>query len=500
MSSDEVKHAGRRWLTAGFLALLAIAVAEGVFIWRRETRGTGSAPPAAPATATGRKILYWYDPMHPAYKSDKPGKAPDCGMDLEPVYEEPVAQPASGARVSLPESAFRITPEKQQLIGVQYGIVARQPLTKKIRAVARLAYDETRIRRVYSRIEGWIDKVYVDFTGQLVSKGQPLIAVYSPEVLATQEEYLLALKAREKLGGSAYKEVSAGAISLLGAARRRLELWDVPDQLISELEKTGKPSRSLVLPSPAAGFVLSRNSYVNQKITPETELYAIADLSTIWAIADFYEYEVHDVRMGQRIVLTVSSFPGRTFEGKVTYIYPQLADSTRTLRVRAEFLNSGFALKPDMYADANLEISYGRRLAVPQEAVLDSGAEQRVFVAHEGGYFEPRKVELGDNVDGKFIVLGGLREGEKIVTSGNFLVDSESTLKAAAGGIQMPGMDHGGGTGAGAPVSPAQAAPQTPSKPVHDHSKMDHSTRGDSGQAQDSVGSAGHPGHKTKPE
>jgi len=497
----------RGWWVVGFLILLGIALGEAVIILRQEIWKPVSAPPPA----TERRILYWQDPMHPQYKSDKPGKAPDCGMDLVPVYEEsaapkaaatgerkilywqdpmnpqhksdkpgkapdgmdliPVYAEEAGTEGQPSEGAFKITPEKQQLIGVQYGEVALQPLTRTILAVARLAYDETRIVRMHSKIEGWIDKVYVDFTGQLVTKGQPLISVYSPELVATQDEYLLALRARERLGNSAYKEVSTGANSLLEAARKRLELWDISDQQIAEVERTKKPVKALTLYSPASGFILARSAYERQRITPETELYSIADLSTVWAIADFYEYEIRDVRLGQRVVLTLSSFPGRTFVGKVNYIYPQLDNTTRTLRVRAEFPNPDFTLKPDMYANAELKIDYGRRLALPQEAVLDSGTEQLVFVARDDGYFEPRKVVLGDRVDNKVIILSGLKAGEKVVTSGNFLVDSESRLKSAASGMGMPGMSHGGGAGNEPQKPSSQAAPQAPSMPAMDHSK-----------------------------
>ena len=210
-----------------------------------------------------------------------------------------------------------------------------------------------------------------------------------------------------------------------------------------------------------SGFVTARNAYENQRITPDTELYAIADLSTVWAIADFYEYEIHEVQLGQTVMLTIDSFPGRTFRGKVTYIYPQLDNTTRTLRVRAEFPNPDFTLKPEMYANADLKIDYGQRLAIPQEAVLDSGAEQMVFVALEGGYFEPRKVVLGDRVDNRVIVLSGLKAGEKIVTSGNFLIDSESKLKSAAGGMGIPGMEHGAASGGKTKKSPDAPAPQS---------------------------------------
>jgi RND family efflux transporter MFP subunit len=489
------------------LLLLATALGEAVYIFRGRLKSPGEPAPAA-AKAGERKILYWHDPMHPWYTSDKPGTAPDCGMDLVPVYADeakpaapvgerrilywtdpmnpqhkydkpgkapdgmdlvPVYAEVQGPEGSPPEGSFRVTSDKQQLIGVRYGEVAREPLERTIRAVASLTYDETRIARVHAKVEGWIDKVYVDFTGQLVAKSQPLLSIYSPDLVATQDEYLLALRARDNLGGSRYKEVANGASSLLEAARRRLELWDISDQQIAEIEKTRKPIKALTLYSPVSGFVTARNSYEKQRITPETELYAIADLSTIWAIADFYEYEVRDIRVGQTVILTLPSFPGRAFRGRVSYIYPQLDNTTRTLRVRAEFPNPEFTLKPDMYANAELRVGYGQALSIPQEAVLDSGTEQIVFVALDGGYFEPRRVQLGDRVNDRVIVLSGLKAGERIVTSGNFLIDSESRLKSAAGGMGMPGMKHGGEAGSQSQKSPEPAAPKK--EESEDHSR-----------------------------
>jgi RND family efflux transporter MFP subunit len=391
---------------------------------------------ASKATVSGdRKVLYWQDPMNSGHRSDKPGKAPD-GMDLVPVYAE---EPGAGEK--MPEGAFKITPEKQQLIGVKYGEVSFRTLSKSIRAVARLAYDETGITRVHTKIAGWIEHVYVDFTGELVRKGQPLLSIYSPDLVATQEEYLLALKARDKLGNSSFSDVSAGAGSLLDAARRRLELWDFTDEQIADLERTRKPSKAIVLYSTASGFVITRNAYERQRIMPETELYSMANLSTIWAIAEIYEFEAQLVRIGQAAAMTLEAFPGRVFRGKITYIYPQLDDTTRTLKVRLEFANPDFVLKPDMYANVELRIDYGTRLSVPEEAILDSGSEQLVFVARDGGYFEPRKVQIGGKVDGQSIVLSGLKAGERIVTSGNFLVDSESRLKSALGGMEATGKD-----------------------------------------------------------
>jgi RND family efflux transporter MFP subunit len=237
----------------------------------------------------------------------------------------------------------------------------------------------------------------------------------------------------------------ASSESLYQAARRRLELWDVGDDQISELERSGRPQRALTLHSPAAGFVLARNAYPKQRVTPDTELYQIADLSSVWVIADIYEYEAPEVKLGQSATVTLSYLPGRGYRGKVAYIYPQLDSTTRTLKARIEVPNPGFTLKPDMYANVELKIDYGRSVVVPEDAVMDSGAEQTVFVAHDGGYFEPRRVTLGAKVDNDYIVLGGLKAGESVVTSANFLIDSESKLKSASGGMGMPGMNHGGG-------------------------------------------------------
>ncbi|MEO0250490.1 MAG: efflux RND transporter periplasmic adaptor subunit [candidate division WOR-3 bacterium] len=417
-------------------------------------------PRAETAVPSGeRKILYWQDPMHPQYKSDKPGKAPDCGMDLVPVYadEGPRAQ-------ELPPGTVQISPQKQQLIGVQYGEVLYQPLSKTIRTVGRLAYDETKIARIHTKIEGWIEKVYVDFTGKLVKKGQPLISLYSPELVSTQQEFLIAKRAKDYLGDNPIKEISSNALSLYESTRERLRLWDISEDQIKEIEERGAPTKTLTLYAPIDGFVLARNAFERQRITPETELYAIADLSTIWVFADIYEYEAPLIKLGQTATLTLSYFPGKTFKGKVTYIYPQLDNTTRTLKVRLEFPNLDFQLKPDMYANVELHINYGRQLAVPEEAVLDSGSEQIVFVARDGGYFEPRKVTLGQKVGHLFIVLDGVKAGERVVTSANFLIDSESQLKSALRGIGHAG--HGGG----APPGGEQKAPPQP-KGQPDHSQ-----------------------------
>ncbi|HXF05659.1 MAG TPA: efflux RND transporter periplasmic adaptor subunit, partial [Blastocatellia bacterium] len=364
------------------------------------------AQPASEAAPSERRILYWQDPMHPDYKSDKPGKAPDCGMDLVPVY----ADEATSAG-SFPPGTVRISPQKQQLIGITTGEVATVPLAQTIRTVGKVTYDETRITRIHPKIEGWIEKVFVDYTGKFVRKGEPLVSLYSPELVATQQEYLLALRARAYLGRSSVREIVENSLSLHEASKKRLLLWDISEEEIREIERRGEPLKALTIYAPSEGYVLSRNAYERQRVTPETELYTIADLSTVWVLADIYEYEAPMVKIGQTGVLTLPYYPGKTFRGTVTYIYPQVDNVTRTVKIRLEFPNPGLLLKPDMYVNVELRVDYGRRVAVPEEAVLDSGEKQIVFVAHEGGYFEPRRVTLGQKVGNFFIVLDGLKPG-----------------------------------------------------------------------------------------
>jgi Cu(I)/Ag(I) efflux system membrane fusion protein len=443
--------------------------------------------PAAPTTgsAAERKILYWEDPLNPSTRSDKPGKTPD-GFDLVPVYAD---QGLSSQ--SLPPGSVRISPERQQLIGVQYGQVGREALSRTIRTVGKVTYDETRVTRVQTKVAGWIDKVYVDFIGRLVKRGQPLFSLYSPELVSTQQEFLLASRARDQLGNSSVKEIAANAVSLYDSARERLRLWDISDEQIRELEQRGTPAKTMTLYSPITGFVITRNAFPGQRVTPEAELYTIADLRTVWVLADVYEYEVPMIKLSQPATMTLAYFPGRTYRGRVTYIYPQLDNMTRTLKVRLEFQNPKDELKPDMYANVDLRIDYGDQLAVPQEAVLDSGTEQIVFVARKDGYFEPRKVRLGQKVGTSFIVLGGLTAGEQVVTSANFLIDSESQLKSALGGMAGGHGAHGGGASSRGAVEAPKAGGEQPraadhtqhgtppsSPPTQEMPGMDHSQHG----------------------
>lgn len=434
----------KRTIRIALIVLLVTGIAgsgyylyEPVARWIREKSSSAATAPAEQHAGHGtvetpaeRKILYWYDPMHPAYKSDKPGIAPDCGMNLVPRYADEVE-----AMKDMPPGTVMLSSEKQQLIGVRTAEVRRERLTRTIRTVGRVEADETKIARIHVKIAGWVEKVYVDFVGKLVKKGQPLFSLYSPELVSTQQEYLIARRGQKYLGDSPYAEVAQGADSLLRASRDRLRLWDISEEQIQKLEETGEVTRTMTLYSPIDGFVMHRNLYEQMYVKPDMQLYEIADLSTIWVYVDIYEYEAPYVQLGQTATMRLSYFPGKAYAGKVTYIYPTLDPKTRTVRVRLEFPNPDIELKPDMYADVELQIDYGVQTLVPAEAVLDSGIRQIVFLAKPGGFFVPQEIRVGARLESQYIVLGGLKPGDTIVTSGNFLIDSESRLSSATGEI-----------------------------------------------------------------
>lgn len=388
-----------------------------------------STAASAPPSPTERKILFWYDPMHPQYKSDKPGKAPDCGMELVPKYADEQA-------ASMAPGSVMISAAKQQLIGVRTVEAKRETLVRDVRTTAQITADETKVAHVHVKINGFIEQVFVDYIGQLVKKGQPLFTIYSPDLVSTQEEYLIAKRGEKTLGTSPFTEVSQGSQSLLRSARERLKLWDISDEQIKKLDETGEVSRTLTFYSPITGFVMDRKTFPQTSVNPDTELYTVSDFSTVWANADIFEYEVPFVKVGQHAEMQLSYYPGKTWNGRVSFIYPTVDPTTRTVKVRMEFSNPDFKLKPQMFADVELKINYGNQIVVPQEAVLDSGKEQRVFVAKGDGYFEPHAITTGAKLDGKVVVLSGLKAGETVVSSGNFLVDSESRLKSATSSMQ----------------------------------------------------------------
>src|SRR3990172_147380 len=373
-----------------------------------------------------------------------------CGREDQPKGDPatqdrgPVAQEKGMAGMEMSGGGIMVDPAKQQLIGMRMAQATYQSLDKTIRTVGRVEYDERKLKQISAKTEGWIERLYVDFTGQLVRRGDPLFSVYSPELVSTQEEYLLALQAKRQTSSSPFQHIAAAGGSLLEAPRRRLHLWDVPPEQIAELERNGRPTKTLTLVSPIDGFVIEKTALEGMRVEPSMVLYKIADLSTVWVYADIYEHELPLVRVGQQATVRLSYDPGQTFQGRIVYIYPYLDSKTRTAKVRFELPNTGDRrLKPGMFADIELKVPLGRRLAVPREAVLDSGTRQIVFVDKGEGHFEPKEVTLGMRVDDQQEIVSGLTPGTRVVASANFFLDSESRLRESMGLMAgMPGMER----------------------------------------------------------
>jgi membrane fusion protein, copper/silver efflux system len=361
-------------------------------------------------------------------------------LDMKSLTMESIQKEGKVKEVA--PGTVQISPERQQLIGVKIGAVEMKTLEKVVRTVGRVDYDEKRIVTVSPKIGGWIEDLYIDFTGKFVREGEPLLTIYSPELVATQEEYLIALKAKKDLKKSPFPEVAGSGDSLAESAKRRLKLWDITDEQIKTLEESGQSKKTLTLYSPFSGFVLEKNAYKGMNIMPGMALYKLADLSVVWLIADIYEYELPFVRLGQQASFQLSYLPGETFTGKAIYIYPSLNPETRTVKVRYEFPNPHGRLKPEMYANVEIKVRLGQKMTVPEGAVINTGIRQMVIVDRGSGYFEPRDIKVGSKVDDYYEVIKGLKAGERVVTSANFLIDSESKLKEAVGG--MAGMEHAG--------------------------------------------------------
>jgi membrane fusion protein, copper/silver efflux system len=359
------------------------------------------------------------------------------GLTMESIQKEGKVQEMAPGTV-------QISPERQQLIGVKFGTVEMRPLEKVIRTVGRVDYDEKRIVTVSPKIGGWIEDLFVDFTGRFVKEGDPLLTIYSPELVSTQEEYLIALRAKKSLTKSPFPEVAGSGESLAESAKRRLKLWDISDDQIKALKESGQSKKTLTLFSPFSGFVLEKSAYKGMNVMPGVALYKLADLSVVWLYADIYEYELPFIRLGQEATIQISYIPGETFRGKAIYIYPSLNPETRTAKVRFEIPNSHERLKPEMYANVEIKVHLGQKLAVPEGAIIHTGLRQLAIVDKGSGYFEPREVMVGSKVEGYYEVIKGLKAGERVVASANFLIDSESKLKEAMGGMAMPGMEHGG--------------------------------------------------------
>jgi Cu(I)/Ag(I) efflux system membrane fusion protein len=362
-------------------------------------------------------------------------------LDMKSLTMESIQK--EGKMKEVAPGAVQISPEKQQLIGVKIGAVEMKPLEKVIRTVGRVDYDEKRIVTVSPKIGGWIEELFVDFTGRYVRQGEPLLTIYSPELVSTQEEYLIALRAKKDLAKSPFREVAGSGDSLAESAKRRLKLWDITDDQIRILEETGQPRKTLTLYSPFSGFVLEKAAYNGMNVMPGITLFKLADLSVVWLYADIYEYELPFIRLGQQASIQLSYLPGETLTGKAIYIYPSLNPETRTAKVRFEIPNLQGRLKPEMYANVEIKVHLGQKLAVPEGAIIDTGLRQIAIIDKGSGYFEPREVKVGSKVEGYYEVIKGLKAGERVVTSANFLIDSESKLKEALAGVGSAHVGHG---------------------------------------------------------
>jgi membrane fusion protein, copper/silver efflux system len=372
-----------------------------------------------------RRVLFYRSPMDPKQTSPTSRKD-EMGMDYLPVYRDEAGGVAEVAGLATVE----IDSNHQQLIGLRTTEVTRGPVGGAWRTVGRVAIDETRVRHINLKVPGFVEHVYVDFVGKKVRKDDPLFSIYSPDLLSAQEEYLLALKMKADLSKAGGTSTHDGD-DLVAASRRRLELWDVPESEIERIERTGQPTKTLTLYSPLAGVVTKKDVVDGMKLDAGAMPYEIVDLSSVWVLADVYESELRFVREGMAATLGLNAFPNREFMGKVVFIDPLLDPRTRTVKVRLTFPNPTGELRPEMFGEVVLLGIPHDGLRIPLDAVIDSGTEKVVFVAISEGKFQPRQVTLGDGDGAQVEILSGLAEGERVVTRANFLIDSESRLRAS---------------------------------------------------------------------
>lgn len=376
------------------------------------------------AVPAEKKVLFYRSPMNPAVTSPTPAKD-SMGMDYVPVYADAVPSEDVAGTVA-------IDPVVVQNIGVRTAIAHLGSLSRSVRAVGRVVFDEERVTRLHPKVEGWIEDMRVDKTGQSVRKNQILLDIYAPKLVTAQQEYLLALNNLELLKESSFDEIRSGAEELVTSSRYRLQLLDVPEHQIKELEQSRKIKKSLHIHSPQAGTVIDIGARAGQYITPGTELYMMVDLRQVWVYADVYDYEMPWVKVGDTATMTLASVPGRTFTGTVSYIYPYAESKTRTTKIRLVFDNNDLTLRPDLLTDVVIQSDQqDAAVIIPSEAVVRSGERSLVFVMREPGKFEPRPVTLGIETDGKVVVTEGVRSGDEVVTSAQFLIDSESKLREA---------------------------------------------------------------------
>lgn len=379
-----------------------------------------------------RKVLFYRHPMNPAVTSAVPAKG-SMGMDYTPVYADSTVEDKA------PLGTVKIDGVTVQNIAVRTTKAVRETLSHRVRAVGRVTYNEERMVHLHPKTEGWIAKVHVDKTGQWVEKNSDLLSIYSPQLVASQQEYLLALNNLKALENSPIEEIRKGAEELVNSSRERLKLLDVPAHQLRDLERDRRIKKDLHIHAPAAGIVMKIGARDGQFVTPKTEIYMIADLRKVWVYANIYEYELPWVKQGDPVEMQLAGIPGTTFKGHLSFIYPYAEAKTRTIKVRLVFDNPDLLLKPEMFADVTI---YAAKqldaIVIPSEAVIRSGLRNQVFVVRSPGKFEPRLVTLGLASNGKVVVLKGVEVGEQVVTSAQFLIDSESKLREATAKMLQP--------------------------------------------------------------
>ena len=401
----------KRTIIIGVICLLVIVAGASLYLYRTELKDAATKIGILKGGTEGKQVA---------------GSQQGGGASKAATKTEPAKQPEETPTVEIPT-------DKQQLIGVRTVQAAIRPLNRVIRTVGRIEYDERKLATANTKIEGWIEKLHVDYTGRYVKKGEPLAEIYSPELVATQQEFLNILRWAGQ-GQSVKDERTAmllvkDAQAMLDAAKERLRLWDISDEQIKKIETTGKPIRTLTIYSPVSGYVLQKMAVQGMRVMPGEKLFDVVDLSSVWVVSDIYEYELPLIKVGQTARISLSYFPGKEFSTRVDYVYPALAGETRTAKVRFTIPNPDGVLKPQMFTNVEIKINLGNRLTVPAEAVIDTGVRQIVYVDKGEGYFEPREVTTGLKVDELVEVTGGIKAGEKVASSANFLIDSEAQLK-----------------------------------------------------------------------
>lgn len=404
------------------------------------------AKPAAPAPdekTAHIKAGQFYCPMHPEVVQDQPGKCPKCGMDLVEKKEAPATHEGHATGTTAPAVPGRISislsSDKRQLIGLTLSKVEKRSLTRTVRTAALVEHDETRYAKIAPRFAGWVQKLHVNFTGAPVEKGEPLFTVYSPELFSTENEYLVAWRAAKQVKDDAAAGQKDSANALLESSRLRLALFEIGDEEIRELEQRGKASAELLFRAPFSGHVLVKNAIEGKAFMAGESLYEIADLSHLWLRAYVFEFEMPLISVGQDAMINFSYLNNESIPGKVTFIYPHIEPQTRRGEVRLEIDNREHRIRPDMWANVEIELDAGEKLTVPASSVIDTGQRYVAFVEGQDQHLDPREVKIGSKTDDYYEVVSGLSEGEQVVTRALFLVDSESQLKAAISGMGEAG-------------------------------------------------------------